>query len=88
MNVTFGILILTALLALCLLGLWHDKYNDNLLHCIGMSIVALWAVAAIARVVSIRYVAADDLFLWIGILCFGSGTAVRTWLYKRKRNRG
>lgn len=85
MSGTFGLLCLLVLVLLCLVGLWHPQYNDNLGHCIGMVLVGLWALAQALRIIRTGYTPPDDLWLYVGLLCFGGGTAVRTWLYKRKQ---
>ncbi len=85
MSAFIGLILLGGILVLCLLGLLHPRYNDNIAHCVGMVVLALWVIAQVLRVLSIRHMGADDLWLCFGILCFGSGTAIRTWLYKRKQ---
>jgi hypothetical protein len=85
MNAFFATILLTALVALCLLGLLHPQYNDNIGHCVGMVVVLLWAVAQLLRLHSLRYMPTDDVFVAFGLFSFGAGTAVRTWLYKRKK---
>jgi len=85
MNMIFALLLLLGVLTLCVLGLLHPKYNDNLGHCVGMVIVILWAIAQVLRLAALKYMPPDDLWIGVGIFSFGMGTAVRTWLYKRKR---
>lgn len=82
---TIGLLCLVGIIALCFVGLWHPQYNDNIGHCVGMVLVGLWAMAQAWRVMHTQYVPADDLWLYVGILSFGSGTAVRTYLYRRRK---
>lgn len=85
MNMIFALLLLLGVITLCTLGLLHPQYNDNLGHCIGMVIVILWALAQVVRLASLKYMPADDIWICAGVFSFGVGTAVRTWLYKRKK---
>lgn len=84
MNVLIGSAALVIIMALCLLGLLHRLYDDNLAHCIGLVMIGLWAFAQFLRVMRTGGMAHDDIWLCVGLIFFGVGTAVRTWLYRRK----
>lgn len=80
-----GLCCLVAILALCLVGLVSGKFDDNLLHCLGLAALALWSMSEIRLVLLTWHVTGRELWLYAGVLSFGSGTALRTWLYTRKR---
>jgi len=88
MNAFLAVVLLVGVIALCLLGLLHPQYSDNIGHCVGMVVFLIWAVAVLLRLYAVRYVTPDDLFLAFGLLSFGMGTAVRTWLYRHNGNKG
>lgn len=85
MNTIFSMLLLLAVITMCLTGLYHANFDDNLGQCAGMAVVTVWAVAALVRAASYRYVGPDDAFVCIGMLAYGAGSGVRTWLYTRKK---
>ncbi len=84
MNTLIGFVCLLTLLGLCLAGLFSRQYDDNLAHCVGMVVIGLWALAQLLRLWRTQVMPPDDLWLCVGLVCFGTGTAVRTWLYNRK----
>lgn len=80
-------ILLALLVALCSVGLWHQEFDDNLGQCFGMVAVILWAAAAIAQTYALHYMTPENGLLCVGLLSYGGGVAVRTYLYKRKRPR-
>jgi hypothetical protein len=84
MSLLIGSTALVIIMAFCVTGLLHRLYDDNLAQCIGLIMVSLWALAQLLRAVRADHMAVDDVWLCIALVCFGTGTAVRTWLYRRK----
>lgn len=85
MNTLIGMTALLLLITLCLLGLFSRQYEDNLAQCVGLAMIVLWAVAQGLRLFRTQVMTTDDFWLCAALISFGAGTAVRTWLYKRKR---
>lgn len=79
-----GLLLLLVALLLCIGGLVSAYFDDNLLHCLGLAALLLWAVSEIRLVVLTGHVTPRELWLYVGLVSFGCGTALRTWLYARK----
>ena len=80
-----GLLLLSLAVVLCLAGLLSGQFHDNLLHCVGLSALLLWSVSEIRLILLTDHVSSREVWLYAGIVCFGCGTALRTWLYSRKQ---
>lgn len=80
-----GLVCLLAILLLCLAGLLSGRFDDNLLHCAGLAALLLWSASEIRLLLLTGHLTGRELWLYAGVLSFGSGTALRTWLYTRKR---
>lgn len=79
-----GVLLLSVTLMLCVMGLISGQFDDNLLHCVGLAALLLWSLSELRLVLLTNSVSGRELWLYAGIACFGSGTALRTYLYHRK----
>lgn len=80
-----AVVLLVLLIALCAAGLVSGQFDDNLLHCIGLSALVLWSVSEIRLVVLSGHVTGREIWLYASVAFFGCGTALRTWLYHRKQ---
>lgn len=85
MNTVASLILLAILITLCVIGLVHPLFNDNLGQCIGMVVILLWAVVMVDRILTVKYAALEPMLLCTGIIFYGLGVSVRTYLYKRKR---
>lgn len=85
MEALTGMILLSVFVVLCLVGLFGRHFEDNLLHALGLGLLLMWALSEWRLVLLTGHVTAREVWLYGGLLAFGSGTAVRTWLYTRKR---
>lgn len=75
-------------LAVCVLGVLHPRYEDNLIQRIGLSVGALGSMAELWFFVFERFVpdAADLLFAG-GVALFCIGTVIKKWRGPKLRRR-
>ena len=68
---------------LCLVGVFHRDFDDNLCQRIGMSLLCLGCLGLAQRVITTRCVPLDAMALHIGLAIFGLGMVWR-YLYAAK----
>ena len=74
-----SIVALSLVAFLCLLGVFHPRYDDTLGQRIGMSMIAIWCILR----VQVKFTELDTepvhLLLHIGLACYATGTALKIW---------
>jgi hypothetical protein len=84
-----SIVALSWLALLCLLGVFHDAFEDNLLQRVGMAGLALWSVSRVWEKLQTWDTPAIHMVLHVALALYATGTALkvarRHWAVKRSR---
>lgn len=84
MNVwaSLSVLSLSTIIALCIIGLIHKGYKDNLLQCIGIGGAFLFGISQVNAIWHSGVV--DDpsvALLYLSVALFGIGTAIKVTIH-------
>jgi hypothetical protein len=82
-----SIICLSWLALLCLLGVFHDAFEDNLLQRIGMAMMAIWCVSRVWEKLHTWDTDTIHIVLHVALAMYATGTALkvarRHWALKR-----
>jgi len=79
-----AIALMLGILALCFWGSVSEKYRDNWVQRLGMSVVGLACVVRIGHVVQDEVAKPQSVLLYAGILIFGLGILLKVRKHCRK----
>lgn len=84
-----AILSLTGIFGLCLLGIYHNRFEDNWLQHIGFGCMGTSSVFLAFNIwKSIWPISPGFGLLFVmGVLSFGIGTAVKVWRHRKTENK-
>lgn len=84
MWVVFG-LMFGGITALALVGLFSPRFQDNMLQCAGMALLAVWSADQAAQVFAMRYVGPMQGIIAAGLLLYGLGVAVKVYHHCKEK---
>ncbi len=81
----FSIVSLSLVIALCLMGIWHDAFKDNLLQCLGMACLIIACTGRVHWVWQAEYVDPSWMLVHVSMALYALGTA---WKVVLRHGRG
>lgn len=84
MWVVFG-LMFGGITALALVGLFSPRFQDNMLQCAGMALLAVWSADQAAQIFAMRYVGPMQGIIAAGLLLYGLGVAAKVYHYRKEK---
>lgn len=83
----FALVCMAGFITMLLAGLFHSRYKDNLLQCIGMCGMLIWAGNETTYILSAHYrVTGFDLMLYVSLLAFSIGVLKKVLQYIEKHS--
>ena len=84
---SISIVSLCVVVAICALGLYHSAFKDNVLQCLGMSVIVLFCLGLINRIWEDAYADPSWAGALAGMALYAVGTLVKVTIH-HGRERG
>lgn len=74
-----SILALSLVAVLCVVGVFHHRFDDTLGQRIGMSLIGVWCILRVQAKLTTFDTEPVHMILHIGLACYACGTALKIW---------
>lgn len=82
-----SIVALSLVAVLCVVGVFHSRFDDTLGQRLGMSLIGIWCILRVQTKLSTMDTEPVHLMLHVGLACYATGTALKIWRAQRFKRR-
>ncbi len=83
-----SIVSLSLVAALCVVGVFHPRFDDTLGQRVGMSLIGIWCILRVQAKLTAFDTEPVHLILHVGLACYACGTALKVWRARRGSRTG
>lgn len=81
-----SIIALSLVITLCLLGIWHQAFKDNLLQCLGMGWLVIACIGRVHWLWLAERVEPSWMLVHVGMAIYALGTALKVVMHHGRDN--